>query len=184
MNRLREHRATRLLGTVLSVMLLGLVVAAAAALVVVPKATGSVPLTVLTGSMSPTYDPGSVVVVRPTPTDELRVGDAITFQERSGDPAVVTHRIVAISFAGDGTRLFTTQGDANGAVDAAPVKEVQVRGKVWYSVPYVGHVATAVDPGTRETAVKVVAAALLVYAAASFASGAWGRRRKAEPVTP
>jgi signal peptidase I len=183
-NRLREHRATRLLGTGLSVMLLGLVVAAAGALVVVPKATGSVPLIVLTGSMSPTYDPGSVVVVRPAPTDELRVGDAITFQERSGDPAVVTHRIVAISFAGDGTRLFTTQGDANGAIDAEPVKEVQVRGKVWYSVPYVGHVATAVDPGTRETTVKVVAAALLVYAAVSFVSGAWARRRKAEPVMP
>jgi signal peptidase I len=77
---LREHRATRFLGTILSVMLLGTVVAAAAALIVVPKATGSMPLTVLTGSMSPTYEPGSVVVVRPTPVEELRVGDAVTFQ--------------------------------------------------------------------------------------------------------
>jgi signal peptidase I len=180
---LREHRATKLLGTVVSVMLLGIVVAAAAALIVVPKATGSVPLTVLTGSMSPTYDPGSVVVVRPTPVDELRIGDAITFQERSGDPRVVTHRIVSISFAADGTRRFVTRGDANGAVDPEPVREVQVRGKVWYSVPYAGHAATALDPTAREATVKVVATALLVYAASMFVSGARGRRRKTGPVT-
>ena len=104
--------------------------------------------------MSPTYDPGSVVVVRPVPTEELQIGDAITFQERSGDPTVVTHRIVSIAFAGDGTRQFITQGDANGAVDPEPVREVQVRRKVWYSAPLVGYAATALDPAHRDLAVK------------------------------
>jgi signal peptidase I len=187
LRHLREHRATRLLGTILSVMLLGTVVAAAAALIVVPKATGSVPLTVLTGSMSPTYDPGSVVVVRPTPTEDLRVGDAITFQERSGDPTVVTHRIVSVVFAGDGTRRFVTQGDANGAADAEPVREIQVRGKVWYSVPYVGHAATALDPGTRDNAVKVVAGGLFLYGAWLFVSGARDHRsgsRRSSSLAP
>lgn len=171
-------------GQVLSVMLLGLVVAGAAALVVVPRVTGAVPLTVLTGSMSPTYEPGSVVVVRPTPAEQLQIGDPITFQERSGDPTVVTHRIVSISFAGDGTREFTTRGDANGAADPEPVREVQVRGKVWYSVPLVGYAATALDPGMRQLWVKTLAGALLVYAAYLFVAG-WrgGRRREGSSVT-
>jgi signal peptidase I len=169
----------------LSVALLGLVLVGAAALVVVPKATGSVPLTVLTGSMSPTYDAGSVVVVRPVPTDELQIGDAITFQERSGDPTVVTHRIVSIAFAGDGTRQFITQGDANGAADPEPVREVQVRGKVWYSFPLVGYAATAIDPAHRDLAVKGLAGLLLVYGGWMIAAGAFGRRRgKAEVATP
>ena len=167
----------------LSVALLGLVVVGAAALVVVPKATGSVPLTVLTGSMSPTFDPGSVVVVRPVPTDELQIGDAITFQERSGEATVVTHRIISIAFAADGTRRFVTQGDANGAADPEPVQEAQVRGKVWYSVPLVGYAATAVDPAQRELVVKALAGMLLVYGGYTIAAGVWGRRRTETAVS-
>ncbi len=179
-----SRKIMSLLGTASSVALLGLVVVAAAALIVVPKATGSVPLTVLTGSMSPTYDPGSVVVVRPVAVDELQIGDAITFQEKSGDPAVVTHRIVSVAFAGDGSRQFITQGDANGAQDPEPVKAAQVRGKVWYSVPYVGHATTVLDPRARELAVKVIAGALLAYGGYMLAAGALGRRRKTGTVSP
>jgi signal peptidase len=173
----RLRRTFELVGTVLSVALLGLVVSAAAALIVVPKATGSVPLTVLTGSMRGTYDPGDVVVVRPVAFDELRIGDAITYQIRSGDPDVVTHRVISVVLAGDGSHELITQGDANGAADPVPVKEVQVRGKVWYSVPYVGHVATALEPGKRAVLVKIVAGALLAYGGCMVAAEAWGRRR-------
>ena len=45
------------------------VVLAAVALIVVPKAAGAKPLTVLSGSMTGTYDIGDVVIVRPVPTD-------------------------------------------------------------------------------------------------------------------
>jgi signal peptidase len=161
-----------------SALLLLVVLAAAAALVVVPKLTGSVPLTVLTGSMSPTYEPGSVVVVRPTPAEDLQIGDAITFQEKSGDPTVVTHRIVGIGFSGDGSRQFITQGDANDAVDPAPVTEAQVRGVVWYSVPLVGQVLTAVDGATRALLVDAVALALLLYGGYLVAAGARDARRR------
>jgi signal peptidase len=178
----REDTATSsvrgFVGTVLSVMLLGAVVLAAAALVVVPKLTGSVPLTVLTGSMSPTYDPGSVVVVRPTPVDELEIGDVITFQERSGDPTVVTHRIIGVGLGADGERQFTTQGDANDDADPEPVGAVQVRGEVWYAVPLAGYVATAIGSHTRELAINVVAGGLLVYGGYLMAAGAVARRRR------
>lgn len=183
MSRLRS--AWRLAGHVSSAALLAGVVAAALALVVVPKAAGAVPLTVLAGSMSGTFEPGSVVVVRPVPVETLRIGDVVTFQERSGDPTLVTHRIVSIALAGDGTRRFVTQGDANGAPDPEPVLEAQVRGRVWYAVPLAGHVATALDPGHREVALRAVAAMLLVYGGYALAAGAWGRRRGgAEAATP
>lgn len=165
-------------GKIVSAVLLAVVVALGIALIGVPKATGSVPLTVLTGSMSPTYDPGSVVIVRPVDVDDLQIGDVITFQEKSGDPTVVTHRIVGIGFGGDGGRTFTTQGDANGAADAAPVTEPQVRGKVWYSVPLVGYAVNAFDADLRATLVKVLAGALLLYGGYLIAAGVRDHRRR------
>lgn len=180
----RALSALRIVGTVLSALLLGIVAAAAAALIVVPKATGSMPLTVLTGSMSPTYEPGSVVVVRPTPADELRIGDPITYQVRSDDPEVVTHRIVSMVYTGEGDRQFLTRGDANGGADVRPVEEGQIRGKVWYSVPYVGHALTGLSPDIRELALKALAIGLIMYGAVLVGAGAMQRDAGARREAP
>ena len=160
-----------------SVMLLGIVVAGAAALIVVPKLTGSMPLTVLTGSMRPTYDPGSVVIVRPTPVNDLQVGDPVTYQLRSGNPEVVTHRIISIRFVSDGTREFITQGDANGSADTEPVKAEQIRGRVWYSVPYVGYVSNALSGDNHDLVIRGLAGGLLLYGGRLVLSGQLERRR-------
>jgi signal peptidase len=157
--------------------LLALVVAGAVALLVVPKLTGSVPLTVLSGSMSPTYEPGSVVIVRPTPADELQIGDAITYQIRPDDPTVVTHRIVGVTIDGRGDRGFVTQGDANNAPDAEPVIAAQVKGRVWYSVPYVGYASSWLTGTRREVVTAIAAGALLAYGAFTIVSGLVQRRR-------
>lgn len=173
------HPALRaFIGTALSVTLLGGVVAAGAALIVVPKATGAKPLTVVTGSMSPTYDPGDVVVVKPTPTEQLQIGDVITYQIRSGEAAVTTHRIVKVVFAADGSRRFVLRGDANGADDPKPIQAVQIRGEVWYSVPWVGYLATAVSSDTRTRASQVTAFGLLLWGGVMVGTGARDRRRR------
>jgi signal peptidase len=176
--RARWHPVRRAAGLLLAaaVTVLGV------ALVLLPMATGSVPLTVLTGSMSPTYPPGSVVVVRPTPVSQLRVGDPITYQLRSGDPEVVTHRITSIVFTSDGTRELITQGDANGAPDLEPVIAAQVRGRVWYSVPWVGHAVTAVSPDVRELATKLVAGGLVLHGLVLIGRGLRERRGTGAPA--
>jgi signal peptidase I len=113
-----------------------------AAVVVVPRAIGAVPLTVLTGSMQPALSPGDLVVVRPMPADDIRVGDVITFQPVSDDPTLVTHRVVGVTLGSAGVAGFTTQGDDNNAADA-PIVADQVKGRVVYSVPLVGHLTNA-----------------------------------------
>lgn len=160
---------------VLSWMLLGAVVAGALALVVVPKATGSKPLTVLSGSMVPTHDPGDVVIVRPTDADQLRVGDVITFQPVSDDPRLTTHRIVGQVLGSEGRR-YVTQGDANGAADVAPVSPAQVRGEVWYAVPLVGHVSVWLAGAHVRTVLDALAVCLLLYGGLYLALGARERR--------
>ncbi len=90
--------ARKFLGQALSFALLGLVIAGGLALIIVPKATGARPLTILSGSMTGTYDVGDVVVVKPVKTADLKIGDVITFQPFTDDPQLTTHRIVGMSF--------------------------------------------------------------------------------------
>ena len=150
--------------SVLTWAVLLVVVAAVAVLVVVPRLLGGTTLTVLTGSMVPTFRPGDVVAVR-TVTDaatEVQVGDVVTFQPVSGDPTLVTHRVVEKRMSVEGTR-FVTRGDANGA-DDDPIEPAQIQAVAVYSVPWVGHVSLWL--GERKgLAVGLAAGALLVYAA-------------------
>lgn len=131
--------------------------------VVIPRVAGATPYSVLTGSMQPTFPPGSLVVVRPG--EEIAVGSVITYQLESGKPAVATHRVVATGINAKGEEQYRTQGDANGAPDPEWVRAVQIRGEVWYSVPYLGHVNNALNGEERQMLVYAVAAALLGYAA-------------------
>lgn len=153
----------------LGVGLLLLLAGLAAVLVVVPKATGSVPLTVLTESMEPTLPAGTLLVVRPTPPDDIAVGDVVTYQAASGEQVLVSHRVVAVARSSDGASTFTTKGDANAEADA-PVSSAQVRGVVWYSVPVVGYVNQAVN-GARGWLVPTVAVALIAWGAVLVTRG-------------
>jgi signal peptidase len=166
------------LGQVVSWLVILSVAAVLAVAVLVPRIAGATPYTVLTGSMRPHYPPGTLVVVKPIDTDDLRNGDVATYQISSGDPEVATHRIVAIGVDLKGERVFTFQGDANNAPDPKPVLPVQIRGKLWYAVPYLGYLNNALNGRQRQAAVLVVSAALLGYAAFMFVGAIRDRRRK------
>lgn len=148
----------------LSAGLLGLVILLGLVAIVVPLSAGATPMTVLTTSMVPTYPPGTLVIVKPTPVDDIRVGDALTYQLESGRPEVVTHRVVSIIASSNGERSFVTKGDNNAVEDTPAVREVQVRGTVWYSVPWIGYLNNLVSGQHRVWLVPVVASGLLVYA--------------------
>lgn len=156
------------------------VVAAVAALllgVVVPRLAGATPYTVTTGSMDPALEVGSLVIVRPVDAELVGVGDVITYQLRSGEPAVATHRVVGLGTTTAGQRVFVTQGDANRVADERPVRAVQVRGTLWYEVPWLGHVSNLASGRQRHAAGTVVAGVLLAYAGRLVAGEIRARRR-------
>ena len=169
MSRVRE-----LLTLTFSCCLLAAVIASALGLIVVPKASDARPLTVLSGSMEPTYDIGDVVIVRSVDTDELVVGDVITFQAVSGEAGLTTHRIVGVTLGSEG-RSFVTQGDNNDAPDPHPVLPEQVRGAVWYSVPLVGYVSVWVAGDLVGSMLDLIAFGFLVYGGCVIASAARDR---------
>lgn len=152
------------------------VLALAIALAVVPRLFGGAALTVLTGSMEPTYSPGDMVVS--VPQQDYAIGDVVTFQPVSDDPTLITHRIVAITELPGGTE-FVTRGDANGA-DGDPIVADQVMGKVIYSVPSVGYAADAAG-AHRAALLAIAGAGLLGYGIYAAGSAVAARRRRTAP---
>ncbi|WP_435199151.1 signal peptidase I [Janibacter sp. GS2] len=151
-----------------------------------PKAKGYVPLTILSGSMEPTYPVGSQVFVEPveTPAEaatQVGVGSTITFMPRPDDPTLVTHRVVAVAYTADGAPRFTTQGDANNTPDEAKVGPTQLRGVVRYHVPWVGHVATSMTQNRKGSLATALAGALFLYATWNVLAAARQRRRRMQP---
>lgn len=167
-----------LLGSALSFVALVLAVLAAAVLIVVPMATGSQTYSVLTNSMRPHLPPGTLLISRPDAFGDLSVGDAITYQLESGQADVITHRIVSTSADQQGNTLLITQGDNNSLPDEEPVREVQVRGKLFYAVPYAGFLANWLGNQDRGLGAQIGALALIGYGAWNVVSGVLTRRRK------
>ena len=90
----------------------------------IPSVLGFKPIIVLSGSMSPAFETGSMIFVRETDTTKLKVGDIICYM--SGESAV-THRITEVVNKG-GEISYITKGDANNAPDRIPVNPEAVEG--------------------------------------------------------
>lgn len=130
----------RIAGCIASTAATALAVAAVLALgaFAVSTASGLKPAVVKSGSMEPMLHRGSLIFVKPTPAQELRVGDVITFENPfKKDGSLVTHRIKSIAQSNQG-RSFITKGDNNNAQDPWVLKIRQDAGLQVYDVPYVG----------------------------------------------
>lgn len=169
--------AWRALCTGVSAGLFALVVLLALMVIVVPKVAGATPLTILTGSMEPTLPPGTLIVVKSEPLTNIRMGDVMTYQIRPGRPDVISHRVVGITMNSDGSRSFTTKGDNNSDADPT-VSADQVRGVLWYSLPWLGYVSTAGAAGHGSWLVPLGAFLLLGYAAYMIATSLLSRTRR------
>lgn len=147
-------------GLSIGVTVFAIIVAIAA--LVVPRVLNGVPLTVLSGSMVPTFKPGDLIITAPTDVKKLHRGDIITFQPKSGNPELITHRIVSVGTTLGGELVITTRGDANGA-DDKPIKEEQVMGKYLYHIPYLGYLANAVSFDDKAMLLKIIGGLILLY---------------------
>jgi signal peptidase I len=155
------------------------VIGIAVVTVVIPRLNGWTPLTVLTSSMSPALPAGTLVVVQPVDASALAVGDVVTYQLRSDDPTLVTHRIVSITATSGGAMAYVLKGDNNPDPDVDPVLPEQVQGRVTYAVPLLGYVNSAMSGAARGWLITGTAALLLGYAAYSIVGAATaGRRRR------
>jgi len=95
---------------------------------------------VLSGSMNPTFDTGSVIAVEPVDPGNIKLKDIITFKSPEDEKMIITHRVKGIMQLETGQVAYMTQGDANNAPDQKLVPADNVIGKAVYWVPYAGYV--------------------------------------------
>lgn len=94
---------------------------------------------------------GTLIIATESMTGEINKGDAIIFEEYTGQPveegqvivferndSMVVHRVVKIENV-DGTVRYTTKGDANEDVDAGYATASDIVGLVNMKLPYVGY---------------------------------------------
>jgi signal peptidase I len=143
--------------------LLGLAVLTFALLAVGPHVLGYRTMTMLTGSMAPEINPGDVTIVTPIAISEVTEGMVITYHRPIEDHSLVTHRVISVETAPDGSVSVQTKGDAN---EAADPWTATLKGDTAYQVravvPVLGHVIQALRAPVVTQALLYGAPTLLV----------------------
>jgi signal peptidase I len=163
-----RRRLGTALATALCAACLGL-----AGLMVLPGLLGYQRYVITSGSMTGTYDRGSVVFDDVVQVSDLRVGDVITYTPPagSGPSGLITHRIAWIGSDQFGRRLLRTKGDANATPDPWTFTlDGPTQARAAFHVPYVGYALSALS--IRKARMIVIGLpALLVAAALLFGLG-------------
>lgn len=85
-------------------------------------------------AMAPSYPNGSLIFVRSEDSEEILVGDVITYYVNQGEK-IKTRRVVAK----EGEEIFYTKGDASEQMELGLVSSRNLIGQPVLHFPYIGH---------------------------------------------
>ena len=146
-------------GTAVSVIILFLVITSVLFVLITPLFGWRTEI-VLSGSMEPAIQTGSVVVSRPIAADDVREGDVIMFSSPDGH-TLTTHRVIDVESGKDGLHV-TTKGDANKGADINTVLPAQIVGIIVLSIPYLGYLVAFIRTPFGLVLFVVVPVAILI----------------------
>lgn len=97
-------------------------------------------LAIVSGSMQPVFDRGSVVITEQINNkydnyDKLKEGEIIAYRT---DKAIIVHRLIRIVNIGD-ENFYYAKGDANEEEDDYLIKKENIIGIVRFKIPYIGY---------------------------------------------
>jgi signal peptidase len=121
---------------------------------------------VRTGSMSPTYPTGSLVVAAPARGDVPQVGDVVTFRTQGG---LVTHRVHGVDDAG-----VQTKGDANRTPDPWVLPPRNIVGQVMAGVADGGYLLVYLQQPTGIASLVLLALSVVFAWSLFFGDGTAG----------
>ena len=149
-------------------------------LVISSKAAGGEPQvfgyqfkTVLSGSMEPTFQTGSIIGVEPVEGEEkkqLKEGDVITFVD--SEERLITHRIIGVEASGEHV-MYQTKGDNNNTADQELVLSDNVQAVYAdITIPYIGYLIDYAQSKEGGALLLIVPGLLLLgYSAFSIYQG-------------
>jgi signal peptidase len=165
----QPRSSRRRVGTALATALCAACLALAG-LMLLPGLLGYQRYVITSGSMTGTYDRGSVVFDKVVPVADLQLGDAITYTPPpgSGPSGRITHRIVWMGSDQFGRQILRTKGDANKTADPWTFSlDGATQARVAFHVPYVGYLLAALS--IRQARMLVIGVPALLIAIAVLA---------------
>ena len=124
------------------------------AISLIPKVMGLSGFYVETDSMAPAFSKGSLVFAEKVEFAEIKIGDVLTFESEDTTKRF-THRVYELD---NNEQLIYTKGDANDTRDPAPSSYKFVKGRVRYTLPYMGYVIKALN----STAGRIIAGVVII----------------------
>ena len=103
---------------------------------IIPNILGLYGFTVSTGSMEPAIKTGDYLISRKVKSDDIKVGDIITFIDEN---TIITHRVSEIINQNEET-MFITKGDGNNVEDDTTVMSENIVSKYVFKVPMLGYI--------------------------------------------
>jgi len=94
---------------------------------------------VTSGSMAPTFQAGSIILLNTQAKPPFQVGEVVMFIRDSDTEMNVTHRIIDV-FEEDGVRFLQTKGDNNEVTDQELITDENIVGTYAnFTIPYLGY---------------------------------------------
>ncbi len=109
---------------------------------------------VQSGSMSPALKTGDVVIIKPVSL--YKVNDIITFNSQQN--FTVTHRIAQVN-----NDSFITKGDANPVADQNTLRNSDILGKVFFTIPKIGYFIMFVKSLPGLIILIIIPSTLIIY---------------------
>ncbi|EPH99252.1 signal peptidase I [Enterococcus faecalis 13-SD-W-01] len=128
--RLSKFKKITVFGSISLVLILGI----GLFIVLIPRLFGLTPHLIEDSAMYPTYMNGSLVYIHPIDTQEILVGDVVSYYENQGEQ-VKTRRIIAVDNA---NKRVYTKADTEQQGEEGYVNWRNIIGRPVFQIPYVG----------------------------------------------
>jgi signal peptidase len=122
------------------------------------------PVAVYSGSMEPDLAVGSLAFVERVPSEQIAVGDVITFTDPYQPGRLVTHRVVETAEQPEGGLAYRTKGDANLERDPWTIALGEQGGRVAFDLPYAGYALWYAKTREARTLLILLVAGLVLVA--------------------
>lgn len=151
LQKLKQNKVLKIIGKILYALLFIIVLLMLIVVILQRVTDNSITIggyrmfTVATGSMTPRYEVGDILISKEIAPDQINEGDDIVYKGKEGSfkDKVVTHRVISIDATDEGYKIIT-QGIANPEPDPE-ITEEQVYGKIIYKVQILSFISKLIS---------------------------------------